>query len=117
MEIIKINKDMKVMHIYARSTKNIIIPKKVLAKLPKDKKLGLCASIQHSDQLKNIQKQIPNFYFHEAPMGEDPDKRNYIVSNAKLEKAGFKATITLSETITELIKGLRLIRPRQYKNA
>lgn len=60
MEIIKINKDMKVMHIYARSTKNIVIPKKVLAKLPKDKKLGLCASIQHSDQLKNIQKQIPN---------------------------------------------------------
>ena len=66
---------------------------------------------------QEIQKQIPNFYFHEAPMGEDPDKRNYIVSNAKLEKAGFKATITLSETIAELIKGLRLIRPRQYKNA
>ena len=59
MESIKINKDMKVMHIYARSTKKIVIPKKVLDQLPKNKILGLCASIQHSDQLLEIQKQIP----------------------------------------------------------
>lgn len=47
------------MHIYARSTKKIVIPKKVLDQLPKNKILGLCASIQHSDQLLEIQKQIP----------------------------------------------------------
>ncbi len=74
------------------------------------------ANMSKLELCQEIQKQIPNFYFHEAPTGEDYDKRNYIVSNAKLEKTGFKATITLSETITELIKGLQLIRPRQYRN-
>ena len=60
MEVIKINRDMKVMHIYAKSTKKIVIPKKILEKLPKNTVLGICASIQHSDQLNDIQKQVPN---------------------------------------------------------
>ena len=59
METININKNMKVMHIYATSTKKIVLPKKILAQLPKGKILGLTASIQHSDQLVSIQKQLP----------------------------------------------------------
>ena len=43
-------------------------------------KLQLCAEIK---------KQVPGFVYLEAPIGEDPDKRDYIVSNARLAKAGF----------------------------
>src|SRR3989338_3773706 len=58
MEVININKDMKVLHLYAKSTKKVVLPKDILDKLPKGI-LGLTASIQHSDQLVEIQKQIP----------------------------------------------------------
>lgn len=59
---------------------------------------------------EEIKKQVPDFYFVEAKVGEDPDKRDYIVSNEKIEKAGFKARISLQEGIGELIKGYRIIR-------
>jgi nucleoside-diphosphate-sugar epimerase len=63
-----------------------------------------------------IQKQLPKFYFSEAPLAEDPDKRDYIVSNAKLEATGFMPTFPLGRGITELIKGYRSIKRNQYAN-
>ena len=63
-----------------------------------------------------IQKQVPDFYFIEAEIGEDPDKRNYIVSNQKITKTGFTPQITLEEGIAELIKGYQIIRKNQYSN-
>lgn len=75
------------------------------------------ANISKLELCQEIKKQLPDFYFHEAPIGQDPDKRNYIVSNAKIEKTGFKATISLPETITEVIKGIQIIKPRKFKNA
>lgn len=74
------------------------------------------ANMSKLELCREIQKQIPDFYFCESPIGQDPDKRNYIVSNAKIEKTGFRAEVSLSETITELIKGLQIVRPRQFKN-
>lgn len=65
---------------------------------------------------EEIRKQIPEFYFVEAKVGEDPDKRDYIVSNEKIEKTGFKATISLQEGITELIKGYQIIKRNQFAN-
>ena len=75
------------------------------------------ANLSKLEICQEIRKQIPDFYFHEAPVGRDPDKRNYIVSNAKIEKTGFKARITLPETIAELIKGLQFVRQKKYTNA
>jgi nucleoside-diphosphate-sugar epimerase len=63
-----------------------------------------------------IQKQVPEFYFVEAEIGEDPDKRNYIVSNQKIAKAGFTPQMSLEEGIAELIKGYQIIRKNQYSN-
>lgn len=65
---------------------------------------------------EEIKKQLPDFYFTEAPIGEDLDKRNYIVSNEKIEKTGFKPRRGLQETIAELIKGYQVIKRNQFAN-
>jgi nucleoside-diphosphate-sugar epimerase len=64
-----------------------------------------------------IQRQIPKFYYTEADIGEDPDKRDYIVSNAKLEKAGFKARRGLETGVAELLKAYQILHGTDYQNA
>lgn len=66
---------------------------------------------------EEIKKQIPSFYFVEAEVGEDPDQRNYIVSNEKIERTGFKPSFSLGQGIAELIKGFRVVKRNQYANA
>lgn len=63
-----------------------------------------------------IKKQIKNFYYVEAKVGEDPDKRDYEVSNAKIEKAGFKPQVSLEAGIGDLIKGYQVLKRSQYGN-
>lgn len=70
-------------------------------------KLELCAEIK---------KQIPAFTYIEAPVGTDPDKRNYVVSNAKIEAKGFRPTHSLQEGIAELIKVYSIIKNSFYGN-
>lgn len=65
---------------------------------------------------EEIKKQLPDFYFVEASVGEDPDKRDYMVSNEKIEKTGFMPLCTIQEGIAELIKGYRIVRRNQYSN-
>ncbi|MGK7941185.1 MAG: NAD-dependent epimerase/dehydratase family protein [Crocosphaera sp.] len=70
-------------------------------------KLELCAEIQ---------KYLPKFVYLEAPIGEDPDKRDYIVSNARILKTGFEPEWPLSRGIRELIKGYTILRNSVYSN-
>lgn len=70
-------------------------------------KLELCAKIQ---------QHVPNFVYIEAPIGEDPDKRDYIVSNAKLEGTGWSPDWDLDRGIVELIKGYRMLQNSRYSN-
>ena len=65
---------------------------------------------------QTIQKQLANFYFVEAAVGEDPDKRDYIVSNEKIEATGFRPAVSLQDGIAELIKGYQILKRRQYTN-
>jgi nucleoside-diphosphate-sugar epimerase len=66
---------------------------------------------------QKIKKYIPKFEIIEKEIEEDPDKRNYIVSNKRLENAGFKAKISLDEGIKELIKTYNvLLHNDPYKN-
>lgn len=70
-------------------------------------KLELCAQIR---------KQVPQFVYLEAPIGEDPDKRDYIVSNEKIEATGFSPRYSLSAGIQELIKGYTILRNSRFGN-
>ena len=70
-------------------------------------KLELCAEIN---------KHLPAFVYLEAPIGEDPDKRDYIVSNARILSTGFKTEWSLSRGVKELIKGYTILRDSLYSN-
>jgi len=74
------------------------------------------ANLSKLELCEEIKKQIPAFYFTVSEIGEDPDKRDYIVSNAKIEATGFKPQVSLQEGIVELIKGYQIIRRTNYSN-
>jgi nucleoside-diphosphate-sugar epimerase len=74
------------------------------------------ANLSKWELCEEIKKQAPNFYFIEAEVGEDPDKRNYIVSNDKIEATGFRPDVSLQDGIAELIKGYQVIRRNQFSN-
>ena len=79
--------------------------------------LGLSeANLSKLELCRAIKKQVPDFYFSEATIGKDPDKRDYIVSNAKLERTGFKPEVSLDKGIAELVKGFTIIKRNQYSN-
>ena len=70
-------------------------------------KLELCAKIQ---------QHLPKFVFVEAPIGEDPDKRDYIVSNQRILSTGFRTEWDLDRGIRELIKVFTILRQSKYAN-
>jgi nucleoside-diphosphate-sugar epimerase len=70
-------------------------------------KLELCA---------RIKQHLPNFSYIESPIGEDPDKRDYIVSNAKIEATGFRPEWSLDRGIGELLKGYEMLNTKRYSN-
>lgn len=74
------------------------------------------ANLSKMELCQRIQAHVPGFVFLEAPIGEDPDKRDYIVSNARIEATGFKPAHSLDAGIAELVKGYRMIRNGMYGN-
>ena len=75
------------------------------------------ANFSKLELCEKIKMHIPNFVYLESPIGEDPDKRDYIVSNEKIENAGFSPVRSLDIGIKELIKGYRIISNNKYGNA
>ena len=67
--------------------------------------LGLSsANISKIMLAKKIQKQYKKLSIKIVTNRKDPDKRDYFVSNKKIEKKGFKAKISLEDGISELIQ-------------
>ena len=80
--------------------------------------LGLdSANVSKEELALRVKQHVPNFYLHFAAIGQDPDKRNYVVSSAKLRGAGFEAQRSLDDGIRELIKGYRMEGRALFKNA
>lgn len=74
------------------------------------------ANLSKSELCQTIQKYLPHFVYLEAPIGEDPDKRDYIVSNQRILETGFKTDWPLDRGIQELIKGFTIIRKSKFSN-
>jgi nucleoside-diphosphate-sugar epimerase len=74
------------------------------------------ANISKRQLSEKIKQYVPDLYIHSAPVGEDPDKRDYIVSNNKIESLGWLPDYSLDDGIIELLKGYNIIRANQYAN-
>ena len=74
------------------------------------------ANISKWDLCGKIKRQLPNFKFIEATHAKDPDQRNYIVSNEKIEKTGFQPDNSLDLGINELIKGYKMLKNTRHGN-
>lgn len=74
------------------------------------------ANVSKKELCERIQKYVPDFIFMEAGVGKDPDQRNYIVSNDKIESTGFKPMHSLDMGIQDLVKGYTMIRNTVYGN-
>ena len=79
--------------------------------------VGLSSANLTKRQLaKEIRNHVPELYIYSAAVGEDPDKRDYVVSNEKIETLGWVADHSLDGGIRELIKGYKIIRPNIFSN-
>ena len=74
------------------------------------------ANLSKKELCERIQKHIPHFMFVEAQVGKDPDQRNYIVSNEKIESTGWKPAHPLDAGIKDLIKGYTMIKNTRHGN-
>ena len=74
------------------------------------------ANLSKIELCEKIKEHITEFVYIEAAIGEDPDKRNYIVSNERLESMGWKPKYSLDDGIEELIKVYRIIKNSKYSN-
>ncbi len=88
-----------------------------------DKMRGECYNVGLSDAnlskrelCEKIKSYVPELYIHSAPIGKDPDQRDYIVSNEKLEALGWHPSRSLDEGICELIDAYSIIKYNQFAN-
>ena len=67
--------------------------------------LGLTsANLTKAQLVEKIKEFVPNFAITYSDFYQDPDKRDYLVSNAKLESTGWYPEWSLEDGIEELIK-------------
>ena len=74
------------------------------------------ANLSKIELCEKIKEHIPQFTFFESEINKDPDKRNYIVSNERLEKTGWKPQYTLDDGIEELIKTYTIVKNKTFAN-
>jgi nucleoside-diphosphate-sugar epimerase len=79
--------------------------------------VGLSSANMTKRQLcEKIKEYVPDFYIQSAPVGEDPDKRDYIVSNKKIESLGWNPDHTLDDGIIELLKAYKILKVNPFAN-
>jgi nucleoside-diphosphate-sugar epimerase len=74
------------------------------------------ANLSKRELCEEIKKQVPELVIIESEIGEDLDKRDYIVSNEKIKEKGFETKTSLERGIAELIKGYQIIKRDQFAN-
>lgn len=74
------------------------------------------ANLSKAELCEIIQKYVPNVAVINSSVGEDLDKRNYIVSNEKIEATGYMPQYSLDFGIQELVKGFQIFKRDQFAN-
>jgi nucleoside-diphosphate-sugar epimerase len=74
------------------------------------------ANLSKAELCQVIQKYVSNVTVIDSEIGEDLDKRNYIVSNAKIEATGYMPKYSLDDGIKELVNGFQIIKRDQFSN-
>jgi nucleoside-diphosphate-sugar epimerase len=74
------------------------------------------ANMTKRELCETIARQVQGFWFTEADVGEDPDRRDYVVSSAKLYATGFRPLYTLEQGIAELVRAYAVIHRGSYAN-
>ncbi len=74
------------------------------------------ANLTKLELCDRIKAHVGTFAVHAADIGADPDRRDYLVSNARIEAMGFRPALGLDAGIAELVKGYAMMR-RSYGNA
>ena len=74
------------------------------------------ANVSKRELCEAIKRHISGFVYFEEPIAKDPDQRNYLVSNAKLEATGWFPDVCLDKGIVELKKGLPMLRNNLHGN-
>lgn len=74
------------------------------------------ANLSKIELCEKIKEHLPQFTFFESEINSDPDKRNYIVSNERLESTGWRPKYSLDDGIEELIKTYSIIKNNSYAN-
>ena len=75
------------------------------------------ANLSKLELCRRIRQHVPSLVVYESQIGKDPDQRDYIVSNEKIERTGFLPAFSLDDGLRELIKGFTMIRNTKYCNA
>jgi len=74
------------------------------------------ANLSKIELCRTIKELVPSFVYLEAPIGEDPDKRDYIVSNQRVLSTGYRPEWDLTRGIRELVKCYTIIRNNAHAN-
>ena len=74
------------------------------------------ANISKLELCEKIKEIVPKFTYLESELGKDPDQRNYIVSNEKIEKVGFSPMMQLDDGLQELVKMLPMYNQKLFGN-
>jgi len=74
------------------------------------------ANISKMELCNEIRKLVPDFVIKEEEFTKDPDQRNYIVSNRKIENLGFKTQINLENGLQELVTGIEIFKNFPHTN-
>lgn len=74
------------------------------------------ANLSKRELCRLIEREVPGLVIISSPIGKDPDQRDYIVSNEKIERAGFRPHWTLPAGIRELLKAYAFLKDSRYDN-
>ena len=74
------------------------------------------ANLSKMELCEKIKEHLPDFHIFESDIGQDPDKRDYIVSNEKIESTGWKPQYGIDDGIKELVKAYEFLKVNQFNN-